>query len=90
MSPELLSAEIAAVRALTGRPFGVNLITLNPHLHDLIEVCAHHRVSHVVLAGGLPARTLCAESKARVREFSVLPQRWDWHASWYEWAPMRL
>ncbi|UIJ45485.1 nitronate monooxygenase [Sphingomonas cannabina] len=54
MSPELLDAEIAGTKALTGRPFGVNLITMHPQLFDLIEVCARHRVSHVVLAGGLP------------------------------------
>ncbi len=54
MSPELLDAEIAATRAMTGRPFGVNLITLHPQLNDLIAVCDRHRVSHIVLAGGLP------------------------------------
>ena len=65
MPPELLSAEIAAVRALTGRPFGVNLITLNPHLYDLIEVCTHHRVSHVVLAGGLPSADAMRRIKSK-------------------------
>lgn len=54
MSPELLDAEIAATRALTTRPFGVNLITMHPQLFDLIAVCAKHGVTHVVLAGGLP------------------------------------
>jgi enoyl-[acyl-carrier protein] reductase II len=54
MTPELLDAEIAGTKALTSRPFGVNLITMHPHLFDLIEVCAKHDVSHVVLAGGLP------------------------------------
>jgi enoyl-[acyl-carrier protein] reductase II len=55
MSPELLSVEIIATKAATERPFGVNLITLHPRLEELIEVCAAHRVSHVVLAGGLPS-----------------------------------
>ena len=55
MSPELLSGEIDATKALTRRPFGVNLITLHPRLLDLIEVCAEHRIGHVVLAGGLPS-----------------------------------
>ena len=55
MSPELLSTEIDATKALTRRPFGVNLITLHPQLLELIEVCAEHRVGHVVLAGGLPS-----------------------------------
>ena len=55
MSPQLLSTEIDATTTLTRRPFGVNLITLHPQLLDLVEVCAAHRVGHVVLAGGLPS-----------------------------------
>jgi enoyl-[acyl-carrier protein] reductase II len=54
MPPELLDAEIAATRAMTDRSFGVNLITMHPQLADLISVCEKHRVTHVVLAGGLP------------------------------------
>jgi enoyl-[acyl-carrier protein] reductase II len=54
MTPELLDAEIAGTKALTGKPFGVNLITMHPQLFDLIAVCAKHEVGHVVLAGGLP------------------------------------
>ena len=56
MTPELLDAEIAATRALTERPFGVNLITMHPQLFDLIEVCEKHAVTHVVLAGGIPPK----------------------------------
>ena len=55
MTPDLLDAEIAATAALTQRPFGVNLITMHPQLLDLIDVCAGHRIGHVVLAGGLPS-----------------------------------
>ncbi|SKB60481.1 enoyl-[acyl-carrier protein] reductase II [Rhizorhabdus histidinilytica] len=54
MTPELLDAEIAGTKALTAKPFGVNLITMHPQLIDLIDVCAKHGVGHVVLAGGLP------------------------------------
>jgi len=54
MPPALLDAEIAATRAVTDKPFGVNLITMHPQLAELIAVCANHRVGHVVLAGGLP------------------------------------
>src|SRR4029077_7022400 len=54
MSPDLLAAEIAATAALTDRPFGVNLITLHPQLSELIDVCLSQKVSHIVLAGGLP------------------------------------
>lgn len=55
MPPALLDAEIAATRALTDQPFGVNLITLHPQMLDLIAICANHGVSHIVLAGGLPS-----------------------------------
>ena len=54
MTPDLLDAEIAGTKALTSRPFGVNLITMHPQLADLIAVCAKHGVTHIVLAGGLP------------------------------------
>ncbi|HEX7711547.1 MAG TPA: nitronate monooxygenase [Sphingomonadaceae bacterium] len=56
MTPELLDGEIAGTKALTGKPFGVNLITMHPDLFALIEVCAKHRVGHVVLAGGIPPK----------------------------------
>ena len=56
MTPALLDTEIAATKALTDKPFGVNLITMHPMLFDLIAVCARHKVGHVVLAGGLPPK----------------------------------
>jgi enoyl-[acyl-carrier protein] reductase II len=56
MTPALLDAEIAATKALTSKPFGVNLITMHPQIMDLIAICARHHVSHVVLAGGLPPK----------------------------------
>jgi len=63
MSPAQLAAEIEATRALTDRPFGVNLIIMHPDLALLIEVCLAHDVGHIVLAGGLPARTAMEQIK---------------------------
>ena len=56
MKPDLLDREIAATKALTSKPFGVNLITMHPALFDLIAVCRQHGVTHVVLAGGIPPK----------------------------------
>nr|WP_295670666.1 nitronate monooxygenase [Sphingomonas sp.] len=56
MTPDLLDTEIAATKMMTPKPFGVNLITMHPQLFDLIAVCAKHKVTHVVLAGGLPPK----------------------------------
>jgi enoyl-[acyl-carrier protein] reductase II len=54
MTPDLLRAEILGTKALTQKPFGVNLITMHPQLDQLIDVCLAEKVSHIVLAGGLP------------------------------------
>jgi len=56
MTPDLLEKEIIATKALTDKPFGVNLITMHPMIFDLIAVCNRHDVGHIVLAGGLPPR----------------------------------
>ena len=64
MTPDLLAQEIRASRELTDKPFGVNLITLHPDLDDLIGVCGAEKVSHVVLAGGLPSGASIQRIKA--------------------------
>jgi NAD(P)H-dependent flavin oxidoreductase YrpB (nitropropane dioxygenase family) len=64
MTPALLDTEIAATKALTDKPFGVNLITLHPAMLELIAVCAKHKVSHIVLAGGLPSGAAIEAIKA--------------------------
>ncbi|BAV64542.1 NAD(P)H-dependent flavin oxidoreductase [Sphingobium cloacae] len=65
MTPDLLDKEIAATKALTEKPFGVNLITMHPQLFELIEVCSKHDVGHVVLAGGLPPKGSIEAIKAK-------------------------
>ncbi|HCE59772.1 MAG TPA: 2-nitropropane dioxygenase [Wolbachia sp.] len=57
MSPDLLKKEIIGTQNLTNKPFGVNLITMHPQLNELIEVCIETRVSHIILAGGLPKKS---------------------------------
>lgn len=64
MMPDMLRAEIDATFALTNKPFGVNLITLHPQLLDLIDVCNERKVSHIVLAGGLPPGAAIDRAKA--------------------------
>ena len=49
-----LRTEIERTRALTKQPFAVNLITLNPEMPDLLAVLIEEKVTHCVLAGGIP------------------------------------
>ncbi len=67
MTSGLLAREIAATKEMTDKPFGVNLITMHPELDGLIDVCIECGVSHVVLAGGLPA----AMSIAKLKESGI-------------------
>ncbi|MDR2267871.1 MAG: nitronate monooxygenase [Holosporaceae bacterium] len=58
MDGDLLRNEIEATKKKTQRNFGVNIIMVNPKLHDLIEVCGEKKVSHLILAGGIPDKAL--------------------------------
>lgn len=73
MPPALLAQEIAATRALTDKPFGVNLIVMHPQLEALARACVEARVGHVVLAGGLapgPIIRLLREGGVKVLAFA--------------------
>ena len=58
MDGDLLGKEIELTQSKTNRNFGVNIILINPKLHDLIDVCGEKKVSHVVLAGGVPDKSV--------------------------------
>jgi enoyl-[acyl-carrier protein] reductase II len=64
MKPDQLAQEIKGTFALTRMPFGVNLITMHPDLDGLVDVCIALKVSHVILAGGLPAAPTIKRIKA--------------------------
>ena len=64
MAPEGLADEVRATRALTDRPFGVNLIVMHPDLPALVETCIELEVGHVVLGGGLPSRDVLGALKS--------------------------
>lgn len=63
MPPELLDKEIKATKELTNKPFGVNLIIMHPQLDALVETCIANKVTHVVLAGGMPKGPTIARLK---------------------------
>lgn len=64
MPPDVLKEEIRQTKALTQKPFGVNLISLHPKLAELADVCLAEKVPHVVIAGGLPPVDVIQKLKA--------------------------
>ena len=73
MTPALLDAEIKATQALTKKPFGVNLITMHPQLLELVAVCQSNKVSHVVLAGGIPPTEAIKQAKTFAKVVCFAP-----------------
>lgn len=63
MKPDRLAEEIRATQAKTTKPFGVNLIVMHPELDGLVDACLAQKVSHVVLAGGLPSAAVVKKLK---------------------------
>lgn len=64
LPPDLLDTWIKDTQSKTKKPFGVNLMTMHPNLDILIDVCGKNKVSHVILAGGLPKTESIAKIKA--------------------------
>ncbi|MDR0678574.1 MAG: nitronate monooxygenase, partial [Holosporaceae bacterium] len=56
MDGNLLKGEITRTQEKTKHNFGVNIILMNPCLYDLIDVCGERKISHIILAGGIPDR----------------------------------
>ncbi len=54
LNPEQLEKEIELTQQATNKPFGVNLIVLHAQIMELIDVCIRKKVSHVILASGVP------------------------------------
>ncbi|MDR1551072.1 MAG: nitronate monooxygenase [Holosporaceae bacterium] len=58
MNGDMLKKEIELTQGKTSKNFGVNLIMMNPKLHDLIDICGETKISHIILAGGIPDNPL--------------------------------
>lgn len=56
MTGELIQAEITKCRALTSRPFGVNIYYLSPFAEEVVEVVIAERVPVVTTGAGNPGK----------------------------------
>ena len=55
MSPDHLNDEIALTQSKTHDAFGVNILLSHPRIEELLDVCIEKKISHVILAGGVPS-----------------------------------
>ena len=73
MDAEALRAEIRAAKANTGKPFGVNLMLMNPHIDALAKVVAEEGVQVVTTGAGNPGKYVPAWKEAGIKVFPVVP-----------------
>jgi len=63
LSPDELDREVASTYDLTDQPFGVNVITFAPHFDAQLDACLDHRVSHIIIGGGIPSADQITRAK---------------------------
>ena len=72
LDAEALRAEIRAARAATDKPFGVNLMLMNPHIDELAKVVAEEGVQVVTTGAGNPGKYVPAWKEAGIKVFPVV------------------
>lgn len=72
-SSEWLAEEIKKTKALTDKPFGVNLLLQNPGAPELVKVIIKEKVAAVWTGGGNPLPVLPHFKRAGVKVIPVVP-----------------
>ena len=72
LDAEALRTEIRAAKAATEKPFGVNLMLMNPHIDELANVVAEEGVPVVTTGAGNPGKYVPAWKEAGIRVFPVV------------------
>jgi enoyl-[acyl-carrier protein] reductase II len=73
MQTDLLREQIRAAKALTDKPFGVNLMLLTPHIDDLVQLVLDEAVPMVTTGAGNPARYMTALRDRGIKVLTVVP-----------------
>ncbi|OUN36615.1 MULTISPECIES: nitronate monooxygenase [unclassified Faecalibacterium] len=72
MDAETLRKEIRTARAATDKPFGVNLMLMNPHIDELAKVVVEEGVQVVTTGAGNPGKYVPAWKEAGIKVFPVV------------------
>ena len=72
MDAETLRREIRTTKEKTDKPFGVNLMLMNPHIDDLARVVVEEGVQLVTTGAGNPGKYVPAWKDAGIKVFPVV------------------
>ncbi|MHB1016370.1 MAG: enoyl-[acyl-carrier-protein] reductase FabK [Coriobacteriia bacterium] len=73
MPTDLLREQITLAKALTDRPFGVNLMLLTPHIDDIVQMVVDERVPMVTTGAGNPGKYMTALKDAGIKVIPIVP-----------------
>ncbi|HHV78284.1 MAG TPA: hypothetical protein GXX40_01485 [Firmicutes bacterium] len=72
-SKEWIKAEIATIRSITQKPFGVNIAMFSPNVRDVVDVVVEEGVPVVTTGGGNPMPYIKALKEAGAKFIPVVP-----------------
>lgn len=70
---EWLRAEIRALKEITSKPFGVNIMLLSPHAEDVAKVVVEEGVTIVTTGAGDPGKYMNMWKEAGIKVIPVVP-----------------
>jgi len=72
METEVLREEIEKVREMTERPFGVNLMLMEPEVEEKVQLVAEERVPVVTTGAGNPSKYMDELKSSGIKVFPVI------------------
>ncbi len=73
MEPEILEKEIHRTKNMTDKPFGVNLMLMNPFIDDLVDVVCKEKVAVVTTGAGNPGKYIDKFKSVGIKVFPIAP-----------------
>lgn len=73
MPTDILRDQIRQAKALTTKPFGVNLMLLTPHIDDIVTMVLEEQVSAVTTGAGNPGKYMDALKERGIKVLPVAP-----------------
>jgi len=73
MPTDLLREQIRGAKALTSRPFGVNLMLLTPHIDEIVQMVLDEHVPVVTTGAGNPGKYMPALMEAGIKVIPIVP-----------------
>lgn len=72
MTPEMLLDEIHICKSLTDKPFGVNIMLMNPHADELVKIVIDEKIPVVTTGAGNPGKYMEGFKAAGIKVIPVV------------------